>query len=220
MTSSTAIKHFPIKRPPSQLAGGRTSQPLKYVTFRVTVATSQNEPELVAESATSRSKVSPTLEAKVAQIFSAARYEIFEDGMESEFSRGLIDIVLRHGQAGVLEIAAVLKQPTTPSPVAAEALRWLGWIRDPSTHAIRQWVLCDSLTAHSLIVRDGAIVGLTYFNDPSTRSYIVSARASEASEALQIDLDQLLDQLDFPEKGYVLSPQENPKIQVGSGISQ
>jgi hypothetical protein len=200
------------------VASGRTSQPLEYVTSLVTAATFLHEPGLVAESATSRSRIPPTLEAELEQIFSAARYEIFEDGMESEFSQRLIDIVLRHGQAAVLEIAAFLKQPITPSPVAAEALRWLGWIRHPSTHAIRRWVLCDNLTSRSLIVRDGAIVGLTYFNDPSTRSYVVSAQSTETSTALQTDLDQLLDQLDFPEKGYVLSPAENPQSVVGSSI--
>jgi hypothetical protein len=97
MSSSTAIRHFPIKRRPSQVPSGRTSQPLEYVTSLVTAATFLHEPGFVAESATSRSRIHPTLEAELAQIFSAARYEIFEDGMESEFSRRLIDIVLGHG---------------------------------------------------------------------------------------------------------------------------
>src|SRR5207249_2597090 len=113
-----------------------------------------------------------TLEAELEQAFRAARYETFEDGMESEFSQRLIDIILRHGPAAVLEIAGLLRGPATPSPVAAETLKWLGWLRDSTTHAIRRWFLCDSLTDSSLIVRDGAIVGLTYLNDPSTGLYV------------------------------------------------
>jgi hypothetical protein len=152
-------------------------------------------------------------------MFRAALYETFDDGMESDFSRRLIEVIGRFGESAVLEIAGFLNGVLAPAHVAGEALRWLGLVRDSRTHAIRRWLLCDRLTAPSILIRDGAIVGLGYLNDPSTKKFVELARDAETSEDLRGDIAQLLDQLIFPEKGYVLSAEESSQGSVGSGLS-
>jgi hypothetical protein len=80
----------------------------------------------------------------------------------------------------VLELAGWLNRSQVATSAVAEALRWLGLIRDPKTHAIRRWLLCDSLGASSVLVRDGAIVGLSYLNDPGTKNYLKLALSRES----------------------------------------
>jgi hypothetical protein len=218
MTSATAPSSSLLHSPQHEATAWTTSNNGCWVILG-TALNHTSQRRTIAESATSPSESFRDLRFDVQQMFRGALYEMFDEGMESDFSRRLVEVIGRFGESAVLEIAAFLSDALTPAHVAAEALRWLGLIRDSKTHAIRRWVLCDSLTARSVLIRDGAIVGLTYLNDPSTRKFVELAQGSEKSQDLQADMAQLVDQLDFPEKGYVLSFEEGPQSALGPSLS-
>jgi hypothetical protein len=218
MTSSTTSEYCFVPRASEATADTRNKG--GYWASLDTAATHMMIDGVIAESATARHIPPRSVEQELQQVFRAARYEIFEDGVESEFSQRLVELIARSGESTLLESNALIRASSTPRHVAAEALKWLGWIRDPHTHAFRRWILADNLTAASVLVRDGAIVGLTYLNDPATKQYVIAARSKEVSAELCRDLDQLIDQLEFPEKGYVLFSEENSQIKVGSSISR
>lgn len=219
MTTSATAPSSSLLHSPQHEATAWTTSNLGCWVILGTALNHTSQRPTIAESATSPSENFRDLSFEIEKMFRSALYEMFDEGMESDFSRRLVEVIARFGESAVLEIAAFLNGALTPAHVSAEALRWLGLILDSKTHAIRRWVLCDSLTARSVLVRDGAIVGLTYLNDPSTRRFVELARATETSQELQADMAQLVDQLDFPEKGYVLSSEEGPQSAVGPSLS-
>ncbi len=220
MTVSTEADHVRSHQFGSAQISSKTVGGSGYWLISTTSATSLSITTPKADAGTSHRPAPKTLSEQIELMFRAARYEVFEDGVESEFSNSLTAIVERFGELGVLELAGWLNGSQVATSVVAEALRWLGLIRDPKTHAIRRWLLCDSLAASSVLVRDGAIVGLSYLNDPATKNYLKLASSREPSEELCRDITQLLLQLDFPEKGYVLSSEEDPQGTVGSSLSR
>jgi hypothetical protein len=162
-----------------------------------------------ASSSTKQIISSKNIERELEQLFHEFRHEVFEDGIESDFSQRLLRMIETKGNMALLELDALLRSPSTPLTVSAEALRWLGQMRDRETHAYRRWILTDLLKAPSLLIRDGAIVGLLTLDDPSIKHSVRAALASEPSEQLRRDLSQLLDQLEMPEQHYALFAEEN-----------
>jgi hypothetical protein len=165
--------------------------------------------DVPAASSTKRTAAAESIEKELQQLFNEFRHEVFEDGVESDFSRRLVRVIETKGNMALLELNALLRSPNTPSNVAAEALRWIGQMRHSETHAYRRWILTDLLKASSVLIRDGAIVGLLNLDDPSTKHSVQAARDSEQSEQLRQDLSQLLEQLEIPERRYALFIEEN-----------
>jgi hypothetical protein len=163
-----------------------------------------------SESSTASSGVPQSLERDLQKLFVEARYEVFEDGMSSEFACRLERVIRAHGNSALLELNALLRVPTTSKTVAAECLRIIGRLKDRQTHAFRRWILADLLNAKSVLVRDAAIVGLSSLDDPSVLASVRLALENEKSAELRFDLDQLREQLESPERGYALSFAQNP----------
>jgi len=158
---------------------------------------------------TRQSAAPQSVEKELEQLFAECQEEIFEDGMDSDFSRGLTRLILTRRDAALLELNVLVRGLRTPANLVAEALRTLGRISDKETHAFRRWILADLLDARSVTVRDGAIVGLANLDDPSVKKLVESRLPQEPSEQLRQDLKQLLDQLESPEAGYALSVEED-----------
>ncbi len=176
-----------------------------------TTGASTTEIQLRQAAVSSTEKIPPvqSLERALQQVFAESRHDVFEDGMKSEFSRRLVELVLRKGEAALLELNAQFRAGTTSKNLVAEALRWLGLIRDAQTHAFRRWILTDMLRSSSISIRDGAIVGLSSLDDPATKPAVQVCLKVEESEELRRDLAQLLQQLEMPEAGYALSVEED-----------
>lgn len=114
--------------------------------------------------------VNPTrkdLIQEIEHIFIAGDGEIFEDGMESEFSRSLTSAIKEHGNDAISAVAALILGGKVAPAVASEALRWIGYIEDAVSHASRLRLLIRSLECSSAWVRDGASLGLSYLGDLS-----------------------------------------------------
>ena len=135
------------------------------------------------------------LAGKIENLFSFGRNEIFEDGTESYFSRELVALVRKHGGIALLDIARLITSEKADACVAAEAIKWLGRTHHPETHSFRRWLLLRALTSSSVLVREGAVLGLAFMNDPATISPLQQALEREQTPELRDDLSQVLRQI-------------------------
>lgn len=140
----------------------------------------------------------PVSEARqaVLDLFRNARDEFFEDGIDSEFSRGLISMVNRYGDFGVSALAGEILNLRGSEEAASEALRWIGRIRSEVSRGYRRWLLERSLFSTSPKIRDGAVLGLASMADPLSASELKRAASSETVEPIRQDILELLAQLE------------------------
>jgi len=131
----------------------------------------------------------------IANLFTAARNEIFEEGMESHFSKEFVSLIKRHGEVAILEAAILITSEKADPDVASEALKWLGQVKHSGTHSFRIWLLKRGLTSSSPQVRDGAGLGLSFLNDPDAIPALQQAIEREQIPELRRDLEQVLQQL-------------------------
>ncbi|RMF82800.1 MAG: HEAT repeat domain-containing protein [Chloroflexi bacterium] len=128
-------------------------------------------------------------------LFSIARDEYFEDGIESDFSTELAKLFQRDGHQAVDIIANLLNDKHVNPEVVGETLRCIGEIENADTHLQRRLLLENSLRHSSPIVRDRAGLGLASMDDPAAIPALEQAIAREQIVQLREDLQQVLDQL-------------------------
>lgn len=148
------------------------------------------------ENSTAQSEVHKDLDQKILALFEAAKEQNFEDGMESEFSKGLVDVVKNYGVAAIEALAPLIIDEKVNPEVASEALRWLGRINHPVSYHRRLWLLERSLRCSSARVRDGATLGLAFLDDPHAITYLRQAIQQEKISELRADMEQVLAQLE------------------------
>jgi len=136
------------------------------------------------------------VERKVQALFEVAREEFFEDGIESQLSKGLESLVKKHGENAIEVLANLVINERINAEVAAETLRWLGRISHPSTYSSRLWLLERSLFCSSARVRDGAALGLASLDDSTAIPYLIQAIGREKITELREDMRQVLSQLE------------------------
>lgn len=64
------------------------------------------------------------------------------------------------------------------------------------SYRFRLWLLERSLNCSQARIRDGAILGLSYLNDPHAISYLKLAIGLEKCTELREDMEQVLEQLE------------------------
>lgn len=121
--------------------------------------------------------------------------EHFEDGMESEFSRRFIALILANPPTTLAALSDVLSAEQVNAEVAAEALRWLGRMESPDTELQRRLILEQGLKSPTSRVRDGAILGLASLNDPDALPALEHAIQQETIPELRADMVEVLEQL-------------------------
>ena len=125
-----------------------------------------------------------------------ARNEHFEDGMDSQFSRNLVRMIKKSGPIVVEELAVLILSGQINQEVASEALRWIGYMEHQSSYKLRRWLLEKCLFSSSSWIRDGALLGLSFLDDPHAVSYLRKAIEREKIEELKKDMQQALEQLE------------------------
>lgn len=135
------------------------------------------------------------IDQKIEALFEAAKEEDFEDGMESEFSKKLVFLLKRYGDAAMEALTYLIIYERVNAEVASEALRWLGRINHPASYHYRLWLLERSLRCSSAMVRDGATLGLASLDDHHTVTYLKQAIQQEPCKELRRDMEQVLIQL-------------------------
>jgi len=129
-------------------------------------------------------------------LFDKAKEEVFEDGMESEFSKNLVFLIKKYGNAAIVVLERLIGAEQVNTEVASEAMRWLGHLEHPITYRSRLHLLERSLHNLSTRVRDGAALGLASLDDPHAIPYLKWAIEREEYEELRHDLEQVLTQLE------------------------
>ncbi|MEH1790341.1 HEAT repeat domain-containing protein [Nostoc sp.] len=150
------------------------------------------------ENSTQHELSNPCLEiiySELENLFINAKDEYFEDGFESDFSKGLVFYIQKYGDNAIETITYFIVYEKVNSEIASEALRWLGEINDPESYNFRRWLLERSLRCSSSRVRDGAILGLSYLNDTHAITYLEQAIEREKITELREDMKQVLAQL-------------------------
>lgn len=142
-------------------------------------------------------EVYPTsIEQKFKKLFRAAREEVFEDGMVSNFSKGLVFLIERYSNVAIDILTRFITTETVNPEVASEALRWIGHIEHPASYHYRRWLLEQSLFRSSARVRDGALLGLALLDDPHAILYLKRAIRREIYPVLREDMENVLAQLE------------------------
>lgn len=141
------------------------------------------------------------LKNKVNVIFATAKEEIFEDGMESEFSRNLSRFIVSFGHPAMEAIINLLLSNRANTEVTSEAFRILGRLRHKITYRDRLWLLERGLYNQSARVRDGAALGFAFLNDPLAIAPLQSAIERELIPELRKDMEHILTQLEGKEDG-------------------
>ena len=127
----------------------------------------------------------PRLEAylidRLHTIFVEAAEEVFEDGMESAFSRKLRSIIRTHGDVAIRAIDKVIQVEQTNVEVVGEVLRQVGAIADPRTHHSRLMLLLRQLESSDPRIRDAASIGIAALDDSAAAESIRRAVEQECS---------------------------------------
>lgn len=139
---------------------------------------------------------SDALYLKTEAIFWTAKGEVFEDGMESEFSRKLSYFVKKYSADALEAITCLIVYEKVDSEIAGEALRWLGRVDHAESYEYRRWLLERSLSLSSTRVRDGAILGLASMDDRRAIPYLKIAIKKEQCSELKADMESVLEQLE------------------------
>lgn len=131
---------------------------------------------------------------RIEELFASSVGTLFEDGMESEFSREL-SALIQSDEANIEVIANLVIGGSTDSEVASEALRWIGRVEHRRSYQRRRWLLERALRHPSARVRDGALLGLAFMDDPHSIPYLQRAIGGEPVIQLCVNMQQVLSQL-------------------------
>lgn len=129
-------------------------------------------------------------------LFRASKEEVFEDGMESYFSRGLVAVIEKYGNDAIKALVSPLIDEAVAAETASEALRWLGHMDHPPTYRLRLLLLKACLKSRLARVRDGAALGLSFLDDPDAIPELKDAVQAEPIKELRKNIEQVVDQLE------------------------
>jgi len=164
------------------------------------------------ESSTSQQADSSELAKKAIALFVSAKEQIFEDGMKSNFSEGLVEFITTYGRTAMDIIIRQILSDQVNYEVVSEALRVIGRIYHPATYRERLWLLEKGLYSASARVRDGACVGLAYLDDPIAIEPLKFAVDREPIPELRKYIEQVLSQLEDTQNGVRLKKDQNESM--------
>ena len=129
----------------------------------------------------------------------AAAGEHFEDGVESLFARELVSLIQQHGDRATEALASLLAGNSIGEEVASEALRWLGLMERGPSYEARRELLEGCLSSSHAAIRDGALLGLSFLDDPHAVPHLRAAMEREARQWLREQMREVVAQLEGEE---------------------
>lgn len=178
---------------------GGPERPPSYIvlpSFETHVSWPQGDTAIESPDSTVPSTSPRELSDHMASLCRTARYEHFEDGMESDFSRELTATICRYGHRAVEVLETLLFTGSLDDGVSSEALRWLGLIAHGPSCLARRRVLEGAIFSTSARMRHGATLGLSFLNDPHALQYLKRAADAEAREWLRRRMLQVIAHLE------------------------
>ena len=133
---------------------------------------------------------------EVSMAFAAGASEVFEDGIESEFSRRLESLLRTHGDAVILALEDLVFSLTANPEVVSESLKWLGVVSHDESRRYRRGLLERLLRSDSARVRYGATLGLAAMDDPFSLPALLGAIDRESHPRLRRYIQLVVDQLE------------------------
>lgn len=188
---------MPSGRQPGQLQQNKSDSVSDADTAQSISLTNTRTDQAIADVATSTPKVLTayelrTLTQKLQWLFSEAEEETFADGMESNLSRGLQILLADYGEMTMNQIILLDEQGQIAAEVLAETLRCLGNIDNDIAYSRRRWFLEHALHHSAIQVRDGAILGLSFLEDPRVIPALKAALSRELHDTLRADIQQVM----------------------------
>lgn len=125
------------------------------------------------------------LAGQILDVFTRATGETFEDGKESVFARRIKALVKTRGVEAVRMVANTALSGRTRADVAAEALKAIGLLQDPSTYDERKVLLEKALFSKLPYVREAAVLGIESMRDRRSLPWLMKAMEAEQIEDLR-----------------------------------
>lgn len=129
------------------------------------------------------------------RLFDHASPEAWDADAQSSFASGVEFMVMSYGASAAEAIAARLLRRGDSEDIIAAALTALGRADDSRSHGTRRQVLENFLSDQSLVVKDGAVQGLEWIDDPQSIPVIEAAIANERSAWFKGILEAFLERL-------------------------
>ena len=136
------------------------------------------------------------IKEKFIKICNEASEENFEDGIESEFSKSLINFIKDFKDNAIISIKDLINEDKINHEVVSETLRWFGLIEHAYTYESRLSVLEECLFNPSLYIRDGALLGISFLDNPSALPYLREAFRLEKCSELKNEIKVIIEQLE------------------------
>jgi len=147
-----------------------------------------------------REALDPDVWSRAEEVFQVlsyqAREENFEDGHDSEFSRGLRMFLDVFGRYGLDVLEQYCLEESANTGVLEETFRQLGLIVDGPTLNRRFDLFVKGLNHPAASIRDSAAIGLAYLGDKRAPSLLRKAISREASNELREAFQQMLEELE------------------------
>jgi hypothetical protein len=140
----------------------------------------------------------PTLlQAEIQRIARLSDDEAFEDGVETELSRGASYLLERYGAHAARAMSDLYLAGLLKPVILSELLPWLGRAdeTDSIDHETRFWLLVYSLRDSHPFVRSGAALGLAALGDRRAVPYLRREAQTESIGLLRDRLISVADEL-------------------------
>ncbi len=121
--------------------------------------------DIVSTDTTQISSSDPKIEQSVINLFDAYQHEDFDTDIAFEFTDALNGLIRANGKPVVNIINNLIKKLDLNKHIISETLKSLGRIEDENTEEERYQLLMCLITDDSVIIRDGAVSGLSFLDD-------------------------------------------------------
>lgn len=136
------------------------------------------------------------LREKFIALFNSAKGEDFEDPLETEFASEFTYLLVKFGTLATAIVAEMVLGKQIEISIAAQALEIVGLFEHPSYYQDRKRLLeLCLLKSDSAWVRDGAIRGISYMDDPHSLNLIELALNRENVTEIKDYILQVIEQL-------------------------
>lgn len=128
-------------------------------------------------------------------IFNAGKNEQFEDGIKSDFSVAIKNILINYQDYAIKMLSEYLTSNKIDSGLLCETLRTLGNLQDSETEQIRFQILIPYLSHPSPFIRDCTGLALYDLESPNAIPYIRKAIDKELYQSLKMDFKKIISEL-------------------------
>lgn len=119
-----------------------------------------------------------------------------EDGIDNEFYLGFRELLTKYGNVGLTLISDQTFGLHMPEHTLSTLLGYVGKLDDNVSTAMRRQLLEGYLTHESAVVRDGALVGLSYVESPDALPSLRAAYEREPYGELKQDILNVIEELE------------------------